>query len=62
MSQRNDNKPEPKGNLLPSHPSFWRPLRRTFAMKRDLDKELMMLQIIDTTDKVELNKLVKGKK
>lgn len=56
MSQRKDEK-----LILPTHPSFWRPLQKSKTIRYDLDKHLQMLQVIDTTDKKELRKMEKKK-
>jgi hypothetical protein len=37
----------------------WPTLYKTQTIKRDLDKHLVMLNIMPTTDKNELNKMVK---
>ena len=59
MTQRKEPKKE---SIYREFHSIWSPLKRTKTIKYDLDKHLLMLDIIETKHKSELNKLVKGKK
>jgi len=60
MSQRKEEKDNPDSKLtLPAYGAFWRPLQKKQTIRKNLDEHLKMLQVIDTTDKQELRKMVK---
>jgi hypothetical protein len=70
MSQRQDpvDESEDKGLTLidgfyavDSPRMFKPPLKRTITIKKDLDRHLLMLNVIETTHKTELRRLEKKK-
>ncbi len=50
---------EPIYQIESENASQWPKLHRTQTIKHDLDKHLVMLHIMPSTDKEELNKMVK---
>jgi hypothetical protein len=57
MSQRNDK--EKKETITDKSVGHFRSLRKTKTIKHDLDKHLLMLDVIPTTHKSDLKKMVK---
>lgn len=56
MSQRIE---QDKKSIYDKTITHFRPLRKTTTIRKDLDKHLLMLDVIPTTHKTELNKMVK---
>lgn len=63
MSQRKEELKSIDGLTSRDSPRLFKPgLQKTITIKKDLDKHLLMLNVIPTTHKTELRNMVKGKK
>ena len=59
MAQRKETLKPIDGMTVYDYPRMFRGIVKTKTIKKDLDKHLLMLDIIPTTHKSELRKLVK---